>query len=344
MDTKVNMPLPRPLIALILAGFVPFGCAPDGDVVGAASGTGDSGMGSGDDASSAGDGVPPASAGEFSGNYEFELFTLDCSGDCSAPTLLGPISFCDIGNTDYDSVRIDQDGLAIAMDLSQGRMNGTVDDAGVFELSGAATEGGGNIRIEASIAGGFTGGRHGGLMAAIEYEAVGNYEDDPVDCQGRLEVTGLWEDDDCTFGAACPAEYPICYDNACTAGVVGDPCDEAEHCAAELVCLDDLCAPLGGVGDPCGDPEHCGPDLLCVQQACSAGEPGDVCSQDDHCVSEHCVDDVCSSGAAGQPCGFDGDCETDICVDNVCSAGAPGDVCSWDDDCVSDDCTDDLCA
>ena len=347
MDTKVNMHLSRPLIALILVGAGPVGCAPDGDVVGAASGTGDSGdsgVGSGGDASSADGGVPPASAGEFSGNYDFELFTLDCSGDCSAPTLLGPISFCDIGDTDNDNVRVDQDGMAIAMDLSQGRMNGTVDDTGAFSLSGTATQGGGTIRIDASIAGGFTSGRHGGLTATIEYEAVGDYEGDAIDCQGRLEVTGQWTDDDCTFGAECPAEYPICHDDACNAGVVADPCDDPEHCADGLVCVDDLCAPPSGAGEPCQDQEHCATDLWCVQQVCSAGEPGDACSQDEHCVSEICVDDVCSTGANGQACGNDDDCVSEICVDDICSAGAPGDACTWDDECVSDNCTSDVCA
>lgn len=257
--------------------------------------------------------------GEFSGNYEFELFTLECSGDCSAPSVLGPLSFCDVGDRDYDSVRIDQDGSLLAMDLAQGRMNGTLDDAGGFALSGMATESGGTIRIEASISGGFTSGRHGELTASIEYRAWGTYEDDPVDCRGKLEVMGQWEDDDCRSGPACPAEYPICYDNACNAGVVTDPCREAEDCATGLVCIDDLCAPARAPGEQCDRDEHCGPDLLCVQDACSAGEPGD-------------------------PCGFDSDCVSEICVDDACSAGGAGDVCNWDDECVSDDCVDDLCA
>jgi hypothetical protein len=349
-------------------------CSPDGDVVGAAtdgeSGSGDPQDGSAGESGSDSDGISVSGEG-LSGRYHIESFTLSCSGDCSAHSeFFGPVSYCDVGDRDTDYARVEQMGMAIQLDLDEGRATGTLREDGSFEASGSATEAGGAVTLSASMEGAFTG-RHEGFTAVLDYRAVGRHDGDAIDCRGQLELTGNWESDECNDEPGlCPAEYPICFQDSCNAGVDGDECWEPEHCATGFVCVDQVCRSPGGVGQACSDDTHCSAGLLCAADVCSEGNVGDACEYAEHCQSGICYDYVCSDGSPGDACWSDTDCAEDnacvgdvctagangdacdsaedcnsgICYESVCSPGANGDACSFDGDCTSEICFEDLCS
>jgi hypothetical protein len=330
-------------LALVLGS----ACSPDGDVVGAATdGESEGGEGEGEGGSDPdSDGISTSGEG-LSGRYGIESITLTCSGDCSAPGgLLGPVSYCDVGNRDTDYARIEQSGMDIQFDLDAGRAVGTLREDGSFSASGAATESGGAVVLSATMEGSFTG-RHEGFTAVLDYTAVGQHDGDRIDCRGRLELNGDWESDECNDEPGlCPAEYPICHQDACNAGVDGDDCWDEEQCAPGFVCYDAACQAPGTAGEACSDDIDCSTGLVCAEELCSEGKVGDACSWAEHCKSGICFDEVCSAGAPGDACWSDSDCaEGNACVQDVCSAGGLGDPCDYAEDCNSGVCSDYVCS
>ncbi len=334
----------------LLVACVP-ACFEDGDALGPSGEEGgEAGDGAKDDAPGMGDGTADgASAGALAGRYDAELLTLSCSGSCAVPTatsLLGPLSYCDVGDSDYESLDVSHGDGTLTIDLDRGRTEGSVDGDGAFAVSGRATEAGGGVNIDASIWGTFLG-RHGGFTGTLSFHAKGDHYGDAIDCRGEMEVVAGWVSDACEGNAnACSDAFPICYQDVCYAGTAEDPCDDDEHCADGLVCHAGAClepAPLGGACEY--DERECAGDLRCFDDVCQAGEPGDPCHFDDDCAGDHvCATTECSAGELGDACGYDDDCDDALlCVFDVCSAGEPGDTCDWNDDCVSNDCVDGVC-
>ena len=291
-----------------------------------------------------------APAGALTGEYDAELRTVSCSGACAVPTatsILGPLSYCDVGDTDYDYIEVDHDDGFVTLDLARGRAEGSIDGDGNFSVSGHATEAGGGVKIDATIEGAFMG-RHGGFTGTLVFTAKGDHYGDAIDCRGEMEVVAAWASDACEGRAdACPDAYPICYLDVCNAGVAEDPCWEDEHCAEGLICHSGACLEPAPVGGACEyDDDECQGDAVCFEDVCQAGNPGDPCNFDDHCAGDHvCASDVCTTGELGDVCTYDDHCDEGLlCVMDVCGPGAPGDACEWDDDCASDDCVNDLCA
>lgn len=290
--------------------------------------------------------VDPEELGALGGEYEAELRTTRCEGDCvGATTILGSATFCDVGEVDFDTVEVWQEDLALTMDVSQGRLRGSIDDEGAFEVEGTSTESGGQLAIDMTGSGRFTG-RHEGFAAAVRFSVVGEQDGHRVDCHGELEVTATWESDLCNDDAdACPGEYPICVNDGCYAGVEGDPCGSDDECRGGLRCGADGCTQPVPVDGPCAYDDDCATGLQCVQMACSAGQPGDACVFADDCVTTFCVDEVCTDGDAGAPCNGSADCTSEICVADVCREGTTGDPCTWDSDCAAGfSCIEDACA
>ena len=302
----------------------------------------------------------------LTGAYDVQLRTVACSGDCSAPGgIFGPISYCDVGELEWDYVRVEQDGASIVLELSRGKASGEVEADGRFSASGNATEGGGAVDIAATLEGWFRG-RHDGFNAVMVYNADGRVEGDTIDCKGEIELTADWVSDECAGNAdACPWDYPICYGDGCYAGVGGDPCSSEHDCDPSFTCFDGECGERSSVGGPCQWDEHCRAPFVCYQDACQVGMAGDPCNIDSHCaegvmcfrnvcqtgalgdpcsVASDCEEgllcgpEVCQTGALGDPCGFDDQCASPyLCAFEVCATGAPGNACEWNDDCLSDD-------
>ena len=176
------------------------------------------------------------------------------------------------------------------------------------------------------------------------------------------------------LGATCLGEVGcreglVCGpDNACQAGVEGDPCEDGS-----LQCREDtpICGPEGtcqngNSGDSCTDSADCSEHAtICDDGACST--PGEetpcedsgtcpftapFCAPDDQChngtVSDPCLNDdqclipfvcgpseTCQAGVEGEECEGDDDCRESapICLDGLCQDGNAGDPCTAGDDC-----------
>jgi hypothetical protein len=290
--------------------------------------------------------VDPEELGALGGEYEAELRTVRCEGDCvGASTILGPTTFCDVGDLDTDTVDVWQDDVALTVDVSQGRLQGSIDDEGAFEAEGTSTESGGQLEIDMSATGRFTG-RHDGFAGTVRFSVVGTQDGDRVDCHGELEVIATWRSDGCRDDAdACPDGWPICVNDGCYAGAEGDPCGSDDECTGGRRCNVQVCTTPAPVDGACEYDEDCASGLQCVREACSAGQPGDPCVFAHHCPAGACVDEVCTDGATGAACNGSSDCTSGICVTDVCRDGTTGDPCTWDSDCAAGfSCLEDTCA
>lgn len=348
------------------------GCFADVDGGDEAGVSGDETGETGETASATDSGEGPTTSNGLSGAYDVMSRTVACNGDCSASAgIWGIVSYCDVGEMATDYVRVNQEGGALTIDLSQGQVQGAIEENGRFSVGGAATEGGGMVELNAVADGQFQG-RHVGFTAQLSFTAIGQIEGDVIDCKGEIELTADWVSDECSADPqVCPDDYPICHNDACNAGVDGDPCWSNEQCGAGFVCLRDTCRQPADVGGDCLNDEHCASPNLCFEDVCQAGALGDACDFDDHCAPPllcfdggcHagavgdpcsgssdcaqdllCVRDLCQVGNVGDPCDFDSDCAAGLmCVDEACSAGNPGDACEWSSDCLSDSCENEVC-
>lgn len=135
-----------------------------------------------------------ASGSRWTGQYDVEIYTVACDGEC------GPISFgyytvsmCDVGDRDSESLQVDQNDGALAIELNDpvSRYEGGVYGDDRFEVGGYGTEYGGDVEMAALLEGSFD---NQGLSATATSHIWGDTEiggeSVHIDCSGEYEVDG----------------------------------------------------------------------------------------------------------------------------------------------------------
>jgi len=133
-----------------------------------------------------------ATGSDFSGEYDVELYTSDCSGAC--PTIdygLFTWSICDVGDKDSDYVTVLQTDGRLQVDSDGGlvvtRLSGGINADGSFDVGGWSTEAGGDVTITARAAGTIS---DAGISATAKARAVGKAEGEFINCTATYEITG----------------------------------------------------------------------------------------------------------------------------------------------------------
>lgn len=134
-----------------------------------------------------------ATGSDFSGEYDVELYTSDCSGKC-------PVidygwftwSICDVGDKDDDVVTIQQTDGRLQVDSDGGlevtRLIGGINSDGSFDVGGYSTEDSGNVQITARAEGDLSGAT---ITATAKAAAHGTTSDGTrIDCTATYEITG----------------------------------------------------------------------------------------------------------------------------------------------------------
>jgi len=129
----------------------------------------------------------------FSGEYEVDLYTADCSGDCPIIDYGWFIyTVCDVGMKDDDHVEISHTDGRLQVDSDGGlivtRLIGGIDVDGRFDVGGWSTQDGGNVEIVARVDGVIA--VDGTISATAHVRADGHANDENINCQGVFEITG----------------------------------------------------------------------------------------------------------------------------------------------------------
>jgi hypothetical protein len=132
-----------------------------------------------------------------------------------------------------------------------------------------------------------------GVCTGPENFIMGDADYCPVDCG-------------CTSNDGCDPLAPFCIEstNTCSAGEIGESCDD--------------------LGDCINTPEI---SNHCVAGICQDGEENSQCDDDSSCdLGFSCVDNICKDGSDGDPCYEDEQCDNDLlCYDGTCAADSDGD-------------------
>ncbi len=135
-----------------------------------------------------------ASGAAWSGAYEIEIRTVECSGTCGPFTVgIFSASVCDVGDVDTERVEVVQTEGHLQIDTSDlpSRFEGGVFANGSFDVGGYATQFGGELEISARGEG--TIDPSGRIEATIRSRTWGQVEGQGADCLGVREVTGVRE-------------------------------------------------------------------------------------------------------------------------------------------------------
>jgi hypothetical protein len=134
-----------------------------------------------------------ASGSSFSGEYDIEIYTSDCSGSC--PLLdydWFTYTICDVGMKDDDEVELAQTDGRLQVDSDGGlpvtRLTGGIDADGWFDAGGWATQEGGDVEIVARVQG--TIAADGSIDATAHLRADGKARGETIACRGVFEITG----------------------------------------------------------------------------------------------------------------------------------------------------------
>ena len=128
------------------------------------------------------------------GEYELQLYTADCLGDC--PVIrsgIFSVSLCDVGEVDEQTVDVTQtDGrlVMIGEGLQVERLTGGVDADGTFEVGGWGTQNGGDVEVAILSTGTLAGARFTGTA---ESRGHGSIDGQSIDCTAVYEVAGARE-------------------------------------------------------------------------------------------------------------------------------------------------------
>jgi hypothetical protein len=136
--------------------------------------------------------IPPGDAvgSAVSGEYELELYTTDCIGDCSVDVGSFDVSLCDVGDLDYVDASVTQDDGALVLDaegLVIERLTGGISADGTFEIGGWGTQYGGDVEVVILSTGTASGDDFSGTA---ESRGRGEAEGQNVDCTAMYDVTG----------------------------------------------------------------------------------------------------------------------------------------------------------
>ncbi len=170
----------------------------------------------------------------------------------------------------------------------------------------------------------------GGDCSASIFACAAEFDCTNDVCRPRAELGG-----DCTVDRC--ADGLFCVEDACRAGVDGDPCVTSSECDATraFACLvTSTCGEPGGAGAPCTAGDQCRTGLLCdaEQGACAAApEPGAPCSTSGACAPGAFCDTTSATcvgkRGAGGACDADDQCLSAFCVDGATCGVTP--VTCW---------------
>jgi hypothetical protein len=133
-----------------------------------------------------------ATGSAASGNFNLDLYTRSCSGDCTysvggATT----ISVCDVGQRMSATVILTQTDGHLQVDgdssLIVDRLVGGIYKDGRFSVGGYATQLGGAVQVTARVDGTLAGDS---LTATAQALGVGSVSGDSIDCLAGFDVTG----------------------------------------------------------------------------------------------------------------------------------------------------------
>ena len=133
-----------------------------------------------------------ASGDDFAGEYDVEIYTEGCEGECGPITMsFWTVSFCDVGDRDSEWLEVRQSDGELEVELSDdiSYYTGGVDADGSMEIGGYATEYGGDVELVARVEGRFEGDE---LVATAQSRIWGTVEDVELDCYGSYRIEGAW--------------------------------------------------------------------------------------------------------------------------------------------------------
>ncbi len=138
-----------------------------------------------------------ATGSSFTGEYDIEIYTSDCSGKCPLIDYdWFTYTVCDVGMKDDDEVSLSQTDGRLQVDSDGGlpvtRLIGGIDADGWFDAGGWATQAGGEVEITARVQG--TIGSDGAIIATANLRADGTAEGETIACRGEFEITGRRSD------------------------------------------------------------------------------------------------------------------------------------------------------
>lgn len=137
--------------------------------------------------------IPPGTGvgAEASGDYELQLVTLDCLGNC--PVIrsgIFTVTLCDVNDGDSAEVSVVQTDGELVMDaegLVIERLTGGIDVGGEFTVGGWGTQQGGAVTTIVRSTGTLVGNTFTGTA---ESRGVGNLEGQAIDCTAVYDVRG----------------------------------------------------------------------------------------------------------------------------------------------------------
>lgn len=133
-----------------------------------------------------------ASGTAASGEYQVQLYTSACSGDCTYSYLGFTVSGCDVGDTDDATLTLTQTEGHLQADIDNGgllvtRLEGGLWQDGTFDIGGYATQQGGEVEITARASG--TLGVDA-VTGTVQAHASGSVDGDHVRCTATYDLTG----------------------------------------------------------------------------------------------------------------------------------------------------------
>ena len=138
-----------------------------------------------------------AAGTEYSGEYDSEVVTADCSGQCGPiGSVIGSYSLCDIGNVDEDLFEAEhEDGtlrIRAASNYFVELLEGGVDKDGTFSIGGFSTQDSGNFKATNLVDG--TIDDDGTLEGTARAHMWGTLDGTSVNCVGTYDVRATLED------------------------------------------------------------------------------------------------------------------------------------------------------
>jgi hypothetical protein len=141
--------------------------------------------------------LPPGDAAgtALSGEYNIDITTTDCSGQCPSYTVLGfTVHLCRPGNVDSERVTVtQQDGLLDVKGDSSlwvQRLKGGVYQDGHYDIGGYAVQGEA-VDVTARVRGTLTAG--GAFNGTARVKGVGESDGLQINCLGSYDIIGQRE-------------------------------------------------------------------------------------------------------------------------------------------------------
>ena len=133
-----------------------------------------------------------ATGSDADGDYQVQLYTSACSGDCKYTYLGFDVSGCDVGHTDSATLTLTQVDGHLQADVNGSsllvtRFEGGLWQDGSFDIGGYSTQQAGDIEVTARATGSLSGDTVTGTAKA---HAWGSVDGSGVNCTATYDLTG----------------------------------------------------------------------------------------------------------------------------------------------------------